>query len=286
MTRPMSISYVLVLFLLQLAAGMMATIALIPTGVVDRRFFKSISFWSALFIGLGLLAKRHSQFRLAAAFAVPDNLLQLARSADTLYLFFGLICLTLWARLRFSEKPLRRRTLVLTALAGLAAVFTDSLIYRPAAGPAWVHQLLIPMNFVSASLILGGFLAGMIFGHWFLVNTEMPKRLLVTMAGLLIGVLAFRIAAFGATLALEATVVHPGENFLAGLTSLQGHGIFFWQRVLVGLAIPAGVVAMVWNTTKIGSNQSATGIIYVGIAFVFIGELAARYLFLMTGIPL
>src|SRR5262249_23562779 len=98
--------------------------------------------------------------------------------------------------------------------------------------------------------------------------------------------IALRIVAVGSTLLVYKDFVRPDIDFLGTLTSFEGHGIFFWQRVLVGLFIPAIVVGLIYGTARIGSNQSATGIIYVAIAFGFIGELAARYLFFLSAIPL
>lgn len=272
----MSVSYVLVGFLLQLSVGMMATVALIPPILVDPRFFKTISFWSLLFLVSGLWLQRHSTFYL----------LPLGQNSQGLYLLFGAVVTLLWLLLLLKNQSPRRWILIGAGLAGLAAVTADSLLYRSELGPRWVQTVLLPLNGLSAALLLGGFLAGMIFGHWFLVNSDIPKRLLVTMSWILASVLLFRILSLGVTLGLYKWFVYPQTSFLGNLVSFQGHGIFFWERVLVGLAIPAVVTGMIWNTARIGSNQSATGIMYVGIAFVFIGELCARYLFLLSRIPL
>ena len=282
----MSISFVLISFLMELGAGMMATVSFIPTATVDRRFFKTISFYAALFTCSALLLSHYSTFRLAAPFLIPTDLENIQERVKRIAFLFGVLNLLLWGGLRFTERRLGRLPFIAIGLVGLIMVWVESLLFCAAAGPRWVQQILIPLHFLSSSMILGGFLAGMIFGHWYLVNTEMPKRLLLTMAWILIGVLGLRFLAVGTTLGLYRWVVTPNSDFLTHLISFEGHGIFFWQRVLIGLAIPTGVVAMIWNTARIGANQSATGIMYVGIAFIFIGELAARYLFLLSAIPL
>jgi len=280
----MSISTILVFFLNHLSVGMIATVALIPTSIVDRRFFKSISFWALLFAGAALYLEKHSTFVLAGPFSPSPS--EWGLWSGRLFLLFGGMTLLFWFLLRFLNQPPRRVFLVPIALVGLTAVCLDALLYRPSTGPLWIHNLLMPMNSLSSAMILGGFLAGMIFGHWFLVNTEMPKRLLTTMAWILIGVLALRIGVIATSLGLTRGLIYPDTPFLSNLVSFKGHGIFFWERVLIGLLIPAGVTALIYNTARIGSNQSATGIMYVGIAFVFIGELVAKYLFLLSGVPL
>jgi hypothetical protein len=281
----MSISYILVLFLTQMSVGMVVTVALLPSKLVDPRFFRSIGFWSSLFTAIGLFVRRRATLQLPEVFGLGPA----AASQGWVFAAYGVflaLCAFLWLRLRFREAPASRALLLVISAVGLTAVVLDSLLFRAGLPPAWAQNALLPANFVSTSLVLGGFLAGMMFGHHYLVNTDMPKKLLVTMAWILIAVLALRIAAVGGTLLVFKEVIRPNVDFLSTLTSLEGHGIFFWQRVLVGLFIPAVVVGLIWGTARIGSNQSATGIMYVAIAFVFIGELAAKYLFFLSAIPL
>jgi hypothetical protein len=281
----MSVSYILVLFLTQMSVGMVVTVALLPPKAVDPRFYGSIGFWAALFTAIGLFVRHRSQLTLSELFGAAPAAFPEGWVFAAFYVFLAL-CIFLWLGMRFRERVPSRLGLVLISAAGLAAVTMDSLLFRSALPPAWAQNLLLPLNFVTTSLVLGGFLAGMMFGHHYLMNTDMPKKLLVSMAWILIAVLALRIAAVGSTLLIFKEAVRPDIDFLSTLVSFQGHGIFFWQRVLVGLLIPAVVAGMIWGTARIGSNQSATGIMYVAIAFVFIGELAARYLFLLSAIPL
>jgi hypothetical protein len=282
----MSISYILVLFLTQMSVGMVVAVALLPPKLVDARFFGSVGFWAFLFTGIGLFVRLKSTFHLPEIFGGASAVRGLSKAMWIAYVSFFVLCALLWLRMRFRDVSPPKAELILISAVGLAGVVLDSLLFRPSLPPAWAQNILMPMNFVSTALILGGFLAGMMFGHHYLMNTEIPKKLLVTMAWILIGIMGLRIIAVGATLAIFREVVRPDSNFLDSLISIQGHGIFFWQRVLVGLFIPAIVVGLIYGTARIGSNQSATGIMYVAIAFVFIGELAARYLFLLSAIPL
>ncbi len=198
---------------------------------------------------------------------------------------FWLLALGHWLVLRFTERPASRLTLLLMAGIGIAALLTD-LHYAPdGSRPAGWVRFLFPAHELSGSLLLGGYLTGMMFGHHYLVNTEMPKRLLVTMANILLLFLGIRTLTVVATF-VGASALQPGLDIVHSLLSFGGHGIFFWERVLVGLFIPAIVAVMVWKTARLGSNQSATGIMYVAVAFVFMGELVARYLYLLSGIPL
>ena len=60
---------------------------------------------------------------------------------------------------------------------------------------------------------------------------------------------------------------------------------FFWQRVGIGLAAPVVITFLVERTLRIRSTQSATGLLYVAVVFVIIGEMISRFLYLARGIP-
>jgi hypothetical protein len=66
---------------------------------------------------------------------------------------------------------------------------------------------------------------------------------------------------------------------------LSTAGIFFWQRVLFGLLGPGLLSYLTWETAKIQSTQSATGILYVDFFTVIVGEMLAKYLLLSTTVP-
>ena len=72
-----------------------------------------------------------------------------------------------------------------------------------------------------------------------------------------------------------------------GLTGfLLGSGIFILARWGFGLLAPIVMAWMTWKCVQIKSNQSATGILYVILAFVLIGEILAKYFLLSEGLLL
>jgi protein NrfD len=66
---------------------------------------------------------------------------------------------------------------------------------------------------------------------------------------------------------------------------LSVSGVFFWQRVLFGLFGPAVLSVLTWETAKIQSTQSATGILYIDFFAVIVGEVLATYLLVATRVP-
>jgi hypothetical protein len=61
--------------------------------------------------------------------------------------------------------------------------------------------------------------------------------------------------------------------------------MFFWFRLMWGLAIPLLLAVMALTCARQRANQSATGILYVLVMGSLIGEITALYLTLITGVP-
>ena len=98
--------------------------------------------------------------------------------------------------------------------------------------------------------------------------------------------MAIRVAIVAAAVwfAVESAVlVQSGPTFRHYITSIDG--VFFWQRVLFGLCGPAVLSYLTWETAKIRSTQSATGILYVDFFAVVVGEVLAKYIVLATRVP-
>jgi hypothetical protein len=61
--------------------------------------------------------------------------------------------------------------------------------------------------------------------------------------------------------------------------------IFAIFRVAWGLLAPLGMAYWVWETVRIRSTQSATGILYASMVCTMMGEGMGLFLTLQTGIP-
>ena len=94
-----------------------------------------------------------------------------------------------------------------------------------------------------------------------------------------------RIVVVTAAVLLAIATWQPGMGPSFERYILSSSGIFFWQRVLFGLAGPAVLSYLTWETAKIQSTQSATGILYVDFFTIVVGEVLAKYLLLATSVP-
>ena len=138
--------------------------------------------------------------------------------------------------------------------------------------------------FVTSAALLGGTSTAMILGHWYLVIPSMEVSLLQSIVKFHIGSTALRILVVSAVVwwALVAAEL-PEPGFERYILSIDG--VFFWQRILFGLLGPVVLAYMTWETAKIRSTQSATGILYVDFFTVIVGEVLAKYLLVATTVP-
>jgi hypothetical protein len=129
---------------------------------------------------------------------------------------------------------------------------------------------IVPLLLVATSgLVLGVTVAAMLLGHWYLNSPGMelaPLGRLINASAVAVGVQAL-VSAIGLGVELSANpqVTRSWLLFV----------VLRWSFGLIG------VLALLWmarQTLKIPNTQSATGILYVAVIGVFVGELAALLL--------
>ncbi len=168
-------------------------------------------------------------------------------------------------------------------LAGAAGVTGQAL--EVSAGAPGLAPLLTALSFLTSCALLGGACGAMILGHWYLVVPSLNVAHLQSIVRLHIVSLVVRIVVVVAAVVIAVITWQPGmgPNFERYILSTAG--IFFWQRVLFGLVAPGVLAYLTWETAKIQSTQSATGILYVDFFTVIVGEVLAKYLLLATTVP-
>ena len=155
------------------------------------------------------------------------------------------------------------------------------------AGRGAAMQLLTVVSFLTSAALLGGACTAMILGHWYLVIPSMQVthlQSIVKVPHRLDGRCACVVVGAAVWFAIATWQAESGDpSFRHYIMSVDG--IFFWQRVLFGLAGPAVLSYLTWETAKIRSTQSATGILYVDFFTVVVGEVLAKYIVLATHVP-
>ncbi len=293
---------VLALVLLQLAAGTAFFALLTPSRDLSRGFFVLHGAMVAVFLGLSWLVSGHGGFLLrrqtgrgAAAAAgaagggaggwpvesllTPTVLLAVALGAAAIG--------TLVARADLSRAslPSKKIFFLLSVFASMTLLISrtgvEPFASRPALGAGWLAAGL-----VLGALLFGGVIWAMNLGHWYLVSKSLPFVLLVRATEAFAVLALLRAVLALVALGLVARTSHgPAGDALADLVDPMRDGFFFWSRVLWGIAAPLVLAPFVVKTARMRSNQAATGLLYVGVVFVLVGELLAAYLTLRSGLP-
>jgi len=135
------------------------------------------------------------------------------------------------------------------------------------------------LHAISSALLLGAATLAMMLGHWYLVTPKLSISPLKRYAGgyiLLTGWMALQI------------VLGYFFSYHIGMgggvpPSIQQEFIFILFRVAWGLLVPLGMAYFIWETVKMKSTQSATGILYASMVCTLMGEGMGIYLTLQTG---
>ena len=140
------------------------------------------------------------------------------------------------------------------------------------------------LSFLGSAVLCASIFAG-VLGHWYLNATNLPINLLAHATRILWGLLGARLlwnsyAAFTLQIGYRGAQVSI-FRFLQTIEGLLlGVGLFF------GVVFPLILTYMVYETVKVKSTQSATGILYVVVTSVLMGELAYKYYLLEYGLVL
>ncbi len=244
------------LFLLEACAGTAFLLLFFPPKVLGRGFFALHGGLAALFAGLALLVKPAGLPPATAA--VATGLLV----AYTLQAHWG------WAS--------QGRLVLLAGAACAGWCLARVAVVAPLhSGSGWTV-----VGAAAGGLFFGSVLLIMNLGHWYLVSRALPFQLLARGAALFAGLAIFRTLYLGVSVAC-----HPGSEGLHTLLSLERDALFFLFRVLWGIVGPLALSYFIWRTAEMKSNQAATGLLYVALVFVLIGELLSSYLTVATGFP-
>ncbi len=267
------------LFFHQLSLGGLFALAITPFHQLERGFYKSTAGVLLVIALMGLWLKL-DLYRNAFILDVGVE----TRLEMLLYVLF-VVCLTLYLISLWGERVrLRARTFSCSLLLGLGGLLVTSFSFHSA--PFWsVETFFYPVSFVLSSLLLGAATVGMLIGHWYLIDTGQsiePFRrvfkffvivLIIQTAFLLITPLLLYLAGDSQT--------------VSGLDRLwREHLVLVSARFLVSQVGPLALSYMIWQTLKIPNTMAATGLFYITLLGVVVGEILGRQLLALTSLPL
>ena len=265
----------------ELAWGGIFALAIPPFFNVERGFYKSsasVYLAAALTtaVGLGLLALRGgaSTGPGAASLWTAAALWTLSSIVIAVYLY------TLWTE----NGRLRARAYALGLGLGLIALIANVTLLMPP-GFGAVAAVAYALTAITSALVLGLVSGAMLFGHWYLIDLEMPVDYLRTFVRLLGIVLVADLIALGLAIGLPAIVGSP--NSAAAVHDLfASHLGLLAVRLILGPGATIVLVWMCWQTLKIPQTMAATGLLYIAVMSVLVGEMLGRFILFRTAIPL
>lgn len=258
----------------QLSVGMMLTLLFISPREIGNSFFKFASLTAAILMGviLGFDYLFPSQFRNGSW---PVAFLLISASLTLLY-----------NRIVQNDRFKSAMILLWAATAtGLVSIVWDSLAFKALLElGGWEHLVLV-VNHLAATALLGSVMLTMVFGHWYLVIPRLSIVPLENLTKVLMGAIALRIVAMIATLAvMHAEFAVPIGRVMTAL--MLDQGIFFWPRLIFGVLTPIVLTAMIWNTVQLRHTQAATGLLYLAVVAMLFGEFFSKFLLFLVKIPL
>lgn len=267
------------LFLFQTALGGLFALAATPFQQLERGFYKSTA--GVLFV-LGLLAvwgKVSLYFQAAPSAAGFGTSAEIVLQLLFLVFFSGYL-ISLWR-----ERPLfRARCFSLSLFTGLAGLAASSSTFHQAPLGS-VETLVYPLSFLLSALLLGGVTVGMLIGHWYLIDTGQTIEPFIRIFKFFVTFLIAQTLFFWFSLLLLILAGSP-----ASLDSLKlawnNHLWLLAARVLISQAAPLALSWMIWRTLKIPHTMAATGLFYIALLGVFVGEILARQILALTSLPL
>ena len=268
----MSLSVILFLFLTHLGIGIVWTLLLVSRAA-GVKFFRFNAGLAVALLVIGLAFRPEPSVLGGVASGVALGALVVTLGALVVY----------WATIGRALAALRPSLLWLASAGGLATLMAQALALGSSLTVA--PTALAVASFLTSAALMGGSCTAMILGHWYLILPSLDIALLQGMVKFHIGSTIARILVVLAAVWIAIVGWEPGLGPSFQRYVLSSAGVFFWQRVLFGLLGPAVLAYLTWETAKIRSTQSATGILYVDFFTVIVGEVLAKYLYLSTSVP-
>jgi hypothetical protein len=187
---------------------------------------------------------------------------------------------TLWTE----NGQLRARSYALGLVLGLVALLANVTVLMPS-GFGAVAAIAYGLTAVTSALVLGLVSGAMLFGHWYLIDLEMPVDYLRTFVRLLGIVLIADLVAL--VLAIALPLALGSANSAAAVHELfASHLGLLAVRLILGPIATMVLVWMCWQTLKIPQTMAATGLLYIAIMSVLVGEMLGRFILFRTAVPL
>ena len=266
------------LFFYQIALGGLFGLAATPFHEIDRAFYKSTAGVLFVIAVLGLWGKSRvyleSLSKAVNYTTAAEAILHLLFVA-----FFASYLVSLWGE----KQKFRAKSFAACLLAGLAGLLF--MAHGSYHAPFFSTETFIyPIAFFLSSLLLGTVTVGMLIGHWYLIDAGQSLSpfvrlykffLIVLIMQTAFTILSFIILYFAGTPETLGSIKNMWRNHFALLLT----------RILIGQIAPLVLSGMIWRTLLIPHTMAATGLFYIALLGVFVGEILGRQILALTSLP-
>jgi hypothetical protein len=124
----------------------------------------------------------------------------------------------------------------------------------------------------------------MLIGHWYLIDTGQSLDPFIRIFKFFLVALIAQCA-FLASSPLALYLFGAPQSLFAMQHLWQDHSMLLTTRLVVGQAAPLILAWMIWRTLLIPHTMAATGLFYMALLGVFVGEILGRQILALTGLP-
>jgi uncharacterized membrane protein YiaA len=266
------------LFFYQIALGGLFGLAVTPFHELDRAFYKSTAGVLFVIALLGFWGKSHLYWQSISAE------ISFATLAEILFHSLFVVCfaaymISLWGE----NREFRARSFASCVLCGLTGlIFSAHGLYR---APLLSFETVVyPITFFLSALLLGTVTVGMLLGHWYLIDTGQSLDPFIRIYKF------FVVALIVQTIFLLASLIILYSFGVSGsVMNLErlwmDHRTLFLTRVISGQGAPLILSWMIWRTLMIPHTMAATGLFYIALLGVFVGEILGKQILALTALP-
>ena len=273
-----SFSSSFLLFFYQVALGGLFGLSSTPFHELERAFYKSTAGVLFVIAALGFWGKSHLYWQNTF---VENNF---ATVAEILFhglfvLSFAAYVISLWRE----NQAFRARSFASSLLCGTTGLILSARGFYQAS--FWSFETFVyPVAFFLSALLLGSVTVGMLLGHWYLIDTGQSLEPFIRIYKFF--VVALIVQTTFLLISLMMFYNFGGPQSVIELQRLwTDHHTLFLIRFILGQAAPLILSWMIWRTLVIPNTMAATGLFYIALLGVFVGEILGKQILALTSLP-
>ena len=262
----------------QLAVGGLLALSIPPFHQLERGFFKSSA---AVYLSAALVAVSGWVYLLVTRDLSVSPRGMRVMELSVWLLFITVFAIYLWS-LWGDRYQLRARSYVAGLLLGAASLAVSAWRYAPS---SLLPFLLYPLDFVASAGVLGAAATGMLLGHWYLIDLGLTLTPLRNIHRFFLASIHAEVLILSVSVAFLWLWNGPGT--IAALERLwREHSTLLVLRILLGPAAAYGLAWMIKRTLDVPQTMAATGLFYIALLAVVVGEILGRTILFRTALPL